>query len=396
LDAQTADDPLRVLVTMPVAEQRGGSELQLQQLLEHRTEARLDPIVAFMRPGPMLDWCHERGVDATMVDGGRLRYPTHTARSVGALARLARRTEARLVVGWMCKGHVYGGPAAALARLPSAWLQPGLPSPRSPIDRTACLLPARVVITVSRHVDEVQRAFAPRRPTRVIYPAVDAERFNAGRIGERSAVRRRLGLPDSALIYGSVGRLDRWKGFHHLIDTLPAVLHRYENALLVLVGGPHELEPGYADELHTQVERQGLADRVLFAGRQGNPEEWMRAMDVFAHTSQGEPFGMVVIEAMAVGTPVIASAEAGPTEVITPGVDGLLSPYGDVEALAAGVIRLFGDPALRDELSQAGVRRAGDFDVKAFARTFGTAMAEAANAKRTGARAGYAAAEASR
>jgi glycosyltransferase involved in cell wall biosynthesis len=265
-----------------------------------------------------------------------------------------------------------------VARLPSAWLQPGIPSPRSPIDRLAGLLPARVVITVSRHVDEIQRAFAPGRPTRVIYPAVDGSRFNAGRIGAQSEVRRRLGLPEGALIYGSAGRLDRWKGFHHLIDTLPTVLRQHENALLVLVGGPHELDPGYAEELHAQVDRLGLSASVVFAGRQHDPENWMRAMDVFVHTSKGEPFGMVVIEAMAVGTPVIASAEAGPTEVITPGIDGMLSPYGDVEALAAGVVRLLSDPALRDDLGRAGARRAADFDVKAFARLFGAAMAEAA------------------
>jgi glycosyltransferase involved in cell wall biosynthesis len=110
----------------------------------------------------------------------------------------------------------------------------------------------------------------------------------------------------------------------------------------------------------------------------------MQAMDVFVHTSSGEPFGMVVIEAMALGKPVIAAAEGGPTEVITPGVDGLLSPYGDSRALAGAILRLLGDDELRHTVGRAALQRTEDFTVQQFARQFGAAVADAVAHDRSG------------
>jgi hypothetical protein len=374
--------PVRALIVMPVATQRGGAELQLQQLIEQRAAARLEPVVAFLRDGPMVEWCRGRGVPAVVIDAGRFRHVRTLGRTVRALARLAQERRSQIVIGWMGKGQLYAGAAAAAARLPSLWIQVGIASRSSAIDRLATLLPARSIVTVSRTVDEAQRRLLPRRSTTVIYPAVDTARFDAGRIGERRQVRRRLGLPEDALIFGSVGRLDRWKGFHVLLDAVPGVLERHPQATLVLVGGRHELDPGYADELHAQAARLGQNGRVRLVDQQPNPEEWMQAMDVFVHTSDNEPFGMVVIEAMALGKPVIATAAGGPTEVITPGVDGLLSPYGDDSALSAAIVRLLDDRELRRRAGDAARRRAQDFTVEAFADRFGAAVAAAASGNR--------------
>jgi glycosyltransferase involved in cell wall biosynthesis len=241
------------------------------------------------------------------------------------------------------------------------------------------VLPARSIVTVSRTVDDAQRELRPRRPTTVIYPAVDTARFDARRIGEQGIVRRRLGLPEKAPIFGSVGRLDRWKGFHILLDAVPGVLERHPQATLVLVGGRHELDPAYADDLHDQAAGLGQNGRVRLVDQQPNPEEWMHAMDVFVHTSDNEPFGMVVIEAMALGKPVIASTAGGPTEVITPGVDGVLSPYGDHTALSSAIAGLLDDGDLRRRAGNAARRRAQDFSVEIFARQFGAAVAAAAS-----------------
>jgi glycosyltransferase involved in cell wall biosynthesis len=240
------------------------------------------------------------------------------------------------------------------------------------------LLPARLVITQSRGVERAQRRLLPHHPTTVVYPAVDTHRFDAARIGDPRATRRRLGLPQDGPIFGSVGRLDSWKGFDVLLDALPDVAKQHPDATVVLVGGRHEFNPSYADELADRARRVGRDGRVLLVGAQPNPEDWMQAMDVFCHTSENEPFGMVVIEAMALGKPVVASAEGGPTEVITPGVDGLLSPYGDRQALATAILRYLGDEHLRLTLGQAARLRAQDFTVKRFAQEFGAAVASAA------------------
>lgn len=369
---------VRALFVMPLGTQRGGGELLLQQLLEYRDEAQLEPTVAFLEPGPMVDWCHEQGVPAVVVDAGRVRQARRFGRAVRALTKIACETRAQVVVGWMAKAQLYSGLAAAAARLPGVWFQTGYPAGLATFDRLATLIPAARVVALSRGAELAQRKLVPHRPTALVYPAVDVARFSADRIGDIGETRRRLGLPEDVPIFGSVGRLDSWKGFDVLLDAVPAIVERHPNATFVLVGGAHEFNPGHAVELHKQAQRLGLDGQVRLVGQQSNPEEWMHAMDVFVHASRNEPFGMVVIEAMALGKAVVASAEGGPTEVITPGVDGLLSPYGDSEALARAVLRFLDDSDLRSRVGSAARRRARDFTVRRYAAEFGAAIAVAA------------------
>ncbi|MCL2419393.1 MAG: glycosyltransferase family 4 protein [Conexibacteraceae bacterium] len=370
--------PTRALIVMPLATQRGGAEVALLHLLEYREEARLEPTVAFLEPGPMVDWCREHGVPAVVIDAGRLRQLHRVARTVRALTRIAKEMRAQVVVSWMAKPHLYGAPAAMAAGIPSMWVQMGSPAGFAALDRIATLLPSRDVIVVSRSVQRAQARLLPRRPTTVVHLAVDLMRFDPVRIGDVRAARRDLGLPEDGLIVGSVGRLDSWKGFDVMLASVPAVLERHPDVTFVIVGGPHEFNPGHATELAEQARRLGLGDRVRLVGPQRNPETWMQAMDVFIHAAQNEPFGLVVIEAMALGKAVIASAEGGPTEVITPGADGLLSPYGDARALAQATVRLLGDPGLRSGLGAEAQRRAQDFSVQHYAAAAGAAIGAAA------------------
>lgn len=366
---------VRTLIVMPLAEQRGGAELMLQQLLQHRAAAGIDPTVAFLRDGPMVEWCTKRGISAVVIDAGRLRQARRLGATIRALADLARRTRADVILGWMAKAQLYGGPAAALAQIPCVWLQSGLPAGSAALDRLATLLPADCVITLANHVQAAQRRLWPHRHTVVVYPAVDLQRFDPERIGDPASIRSRLELPLNAPVYGAVGRLDRWKGFHHLLAAAPHVVHAHPDATLVLVGGPHELDPDYAVGLQEQARQLNLNGQVRLVGQQPNPEEWMQAMDVVLHTSDTEPFGIVVIEAMALGKPVIAGAAGGPSEIITPGHDGFLSPFGEPDELAAHVVRLLGDEALRRRTGDAARRRAHDFSVEHYARQLGAVVA---------------------
>ena len=104
-----------------------------------------------------------------------------------------------------------------------------------------------------------------------------------------------------------------------------------------------------------------LENAVRFAGFQSNVPEWMQAMDIVVHASDHEPFGIVVIEAMALGKPVVAGREGGPAEIITDGVDGLLAPHGDASALAAAICRFLDNPSLMTRCGTAARVRAADF-----------------------------------
>ena len=120
---------------------------------------------------------------------------------------------------------------------------------------------------------------------------------------------------------------------HVLVEAMPAILEAHPDAHCVLVGGDHAQEPDYPAFLRERIDGLSLTEKVTLTGLQSNVPKWMQAMDVIVHASDQEPFGIVVIEAMALGKPVVAGNAAGPTEVITEGVNGLLTPYGDAAAL---------------------------------------------------------------
>ena len=374
----TPTRPVRCLIVMPLAEQRGGGELMLLHLIEHGRHIGVEWTVVFLGAGPMVATVRGWGVATDVVPAGRLRQPHRILSTVAAIRRHLRAARADVVLSWMGKAQLYGGAAAALEGVPAVWYQLGLPDRPNWQDRLATRLPARTVLTCSATATAAQAKLRPHRPTVTVHPGVDLSRFDAAALPTPAECRRTLGLPATGPLVGIVGRLQRWKGIHHLVDAMPAVLARHPDAHAVVVGGPHEFEPDYPAFLDARIDALHLRDRVIQAGLQSNVPEWMRAMDVVVHASDAEPFGIVVIEAMAMGKPTIATATAGPTEIITDGVDGLLWPPGDVAALSAAVLRALDGPAAA-ALAAAGRRRAADFDVRRYARSVADHVRSAAS-----------------
>lgn len=362
--------PLRVAVVMPLSEQRGGSEVLLEHLVRYGRGGTMDVRVLFFEDGPMVAAFRALGVPVAVLGAGRLRQPGPFARAAIRVWAYARREQIDLVVGWSAKAHLYAGPAAWAAGVPAAWFQHGIPDGRHAMDLAATRIPARGVFACSAAAARAQEALRPRRETAVVYPSADLARFNPARLPSPAGARVQLGLsPDGPLI-GIVGRLQRWKGMHTLVEAFPAVLARHPDARAVVVGGRHEMEPDYEAHLHARIAALGLEDRVLIAGFQSDVPLWTQAFDVVVHASDREPFGIVVVEAMALGKPVVAGASGGPLEVITDGVDGLLTPFDDAPALAAALVRLLGDPAAAHAMGEAARTRAQAFSAEAFAARF--------------------------
>jgi glycosyltransferase involved in cell wall biosynthesis len=358
------DAPLRVLVVMPLGTALGGGEQMLRQLLRHGHG--VEWIVVFLRDGPMIEETRALGIESHLLVAGRFRDFGKRAGAVRRIAALARERRVHLVLGWMAAGQIMAGAAAWLARLPCAWFQVGTPRPDW-LDRIATRLPARGVLVLSRQSGEAQARLRPARRQRLVYPGTSLEAFDPAALPTSAELRRRLGLPATGALIGMVGRLQRWNGMHVLIEAMPAVLRAHPAAQAVIVGGVHETEPDYAAQLVLKVRGLGLEDAVRFVGYQANTAEWMQAMDVVVHASDREPFGIVVIEAMALGKPVVAGREGGPAEIVTDGVDGLLAPYGDAAALAGAICRYLDDPAFAARCGAAARLRAAAFGDRRYA-----------------------------
>jgi glycosyltransferase involved in cell wall biosynthesis len=369
--------PLRVLAVMPLATARGGAEMNFRQLLLHGRGQGVEWIVVFLRDGPMVAEMRALGLDVRVIDAGRFRNVATRVRAVRRIARLAKSRRVDLVFGWMVAGQLTAGTAALVAGVPCAWFQAGTPRPDW-LDRLSTLLPARGVIVVSRAAAAAQARVWPPRRQRLVYPGASLEAFDPSRLASPAVARLKLGLTARGPLIGMAGRLQRWKGMHLFIAAVARIRQSRPDVHAVIVGGAHETEPQYGAELRAQAHALGLDHAITFAGFQRNVAEWMQAMDVFVHASDREPFGIVVVEAMALGKPVVASASGGPAEIITDGEDGLLTPYGDQAALADAVLRCLDDRAFAARIGAAARRRAAVFDDHTFAANIVAALRDLA------------------
>ena len=357
---------LRVLVVMPLGEQLGGGEMMFRQLMEHGRGQGIEWIAVFTKDGPMVEETRAHGVETHLIEAGRIRDVGRRIGAVRRIAALARERQVSLVFGWMVSSQLLAGPAAWLADIPAAWYQVGLPSPDW-MDRFATFCRARGIVVLSKDVAAAQARISPTRPQHLVYPGASLEKFDAVRAESLAALRARFNLPANGPLIGIVGRLQRWKGMHTLVAAMPAVRARHADAHLVIVGGAHDTEPGYGDELKALARANGVESAVTFAGYQADVPHWMQAMDIVVHAADREPFGIVVVEAMALSKPVIAGAAGGPSEIITDGQDGLLVPFDDVLALANALARFVDDPAFAERCGAAAHTRAQDFSAQRYA-----------------------------
>lgn len=368
---------MKLVVVMPLAEQRGGGEMMLWDLMQQGRNAGVEWLVIFLEDGPMVEQVRNLGIDTRVLESGRLRQVHRFIATVFQIAAIARREGAEAIVNWMWITHLYGGIAAIIAGLPALWYQLEAPHDKPFLVRLATLLPARAIVTLSKDGQQAQAQIWPHRPSPLVYPGVALDRFEPSILPTPAAAREKLGLPMHGPLIGIVGRLQRWKGIHVLIQAMPKVLQKYPDAHCVVVGGKHDLEADYEDLVKKQITDLGLNQQVIMAGLQRNVPEWVQAMDVFVHASDNEPFGIVIIEAMALGKPVIAGNAGGPPEIITDSVNGLLTPYGDADALAIAILRYLDDQEFAQNAATAARLRALEFSTQHYAQNFINAVRSA-------------------
>jgi glycosyltransferase involved in cell wall biosynthesis len=188
---------------------------------------------------------------------------------------------------------------------------------------------------------------------RVVANGVDVAAIDAARPGK--TVRRELGLPEGVPVIGLVGRLDHWgKGHKELFEAMAPLMERYSVQALIVGGGRR------MDEVRALAASLGLAGAVHFLGPRHDVPDLLNAMDIFVLPSYSEGLSLALLEAMAAGLPVVATAVGGTPEVVTEGDNGLLIPPRDAAALAGALERLLTDPALAQRLgakAQAHVRK---------------------------------------
>jgi glycosyltransferase involved in cell wall biosynthesis len=203
-------------------------------------------------------------------------------------------------------------------------------------------------------------------PIAVVYNAIDVSHFTPGQ-GDGARLDQLAKLPlatAGTLRVGLVATFARWKGHNLLLDAAAEFFKQWPDALVrfYVIGGPiyhtHGSQVSEHD-LRRRTDELGLNSHVGFIGFQRDTRAIYRDLDVVVHTStQPEPFGLTIVEAMACARPVIVSQAGGAAELFTSGVDALGVPPANAKALATAIHRLFADANLRQQLSDAAVRTA--------------------------------------
>jgi len=190
-------------------------------------------------------------------------------------------------------------------------------------------------------------------PATVILHGIDTQTFRPA--GDRAALRRRLGLPEDAVLIGCYGRIRDQKGTGDFVTAMQALLPDHPQAVALVMGRATASHKAMAEGLQKQVAEAGLQDRIRFL-----PEvpvdampDWYRALDLYVAPQRWEGFGLTPLEAMACGVPVLATRAGAFEELVVPGVTGDLVDPGNPVALTEAAARLLADPGLGTTLRDA-------------------------------------------
>ncbi|MEA1918204.1 MAG: glycosyltransferase family 4 protein [Campylobacterota bacterium] len=154
-------------------------------------------------------------------------------------------------------------------------------------------------------------------------------------------------------VVGMVGRINEAKGQHLLIEAIAKLDHSDIHAYFV----GHEMKKGYTDQLKAMAQTLGVEKRIHFLGFMNNPHEFFQMSDAIVLASKRETFGLVLIEAMQVGTTVLGSNSGGVVEIIDHETTGLLFDQGDAQALSSAIKRVYDDREFNHTLSQNGMKK---------------------------------------
>lgn len=337
-----------------------GAELLVSRVTAAST--RTTPVVVLGEHGPLEQVLARAGVRCEVLPldpsvrghtvgttTGAAAKVRSTVRTTRALAELLRAMGTRIVYTHSAKAHVYGGLAGRLAHVPVV---------------------AHAHDVVGTIGSSRANALLLRATFRFLPRAVIANsRTTAGSLGNLRRKLTVIGCPvtvpntqsprsDGPFTFGMVGRLTPWKGQDVVLRAFAAVRAAGidQSTRLRLVGAPLFGDDDlFGRELRRLAQELGIAGHVDFRGHRSDVDAEIAACDVVVHAStRPEPFGQVVVEAMALGRPVIAADAGGPAEIVRDGEDGMLVPPGDVDALASAMVRLASDREARGRLAENG------------------------------------------
>lgn len=350
--------------------QVSGAERLLLMILSQIDRDSFEPLVVCPEQGPLQEMATDLGVPVESVAGLEARFTwraDHLVRYCKSFLGVISQLRHRVINAnpdWLHANSIRAGLVATAATLglgtKVVWhLHDLLPRhPLSTLIRVFAALSSRTrMIAVSEAVARNFRGRTPRflhARVSVILNAIDLGKFHPDHLAKRR-IRKELRYRENDLVLGIVGQLTPRKGQLELLRAFRAALTEVPDMVLLVVGAPlFNRDEEYREQLKNTAAELGIEQRVRMLGARNDIGAIMQALDVLIVNSSAEPFGLVVLEAMASGTPVLAAAVDGIPEIIEPDKNGCLFPPRDEVALAEAIVNLNRRPAFRERLAEQG------------------------------------------
>ncbi len=345
--------PRRVLLVDSVGRIDGGTQMMLDEIIHRADPRRVSLTIACLKDGSWPKRLADEGFSVHVLERTRWRDVGNVVKVARQLKDIIRRERIELVHGNENSTMLYASLAGRWARVPVVWnIYDPLTGPslkrRISSRLLASLRPSWIIFGTIVASGGVPRGRSI--PTSTILPGIDLTRH-----GEGSGIRARaqLGIAAHAPMVATFGRVDYYKSQLDFIHAMARVAKAKPGVRGVLCGWESESE--YSRVLRRTRTELGLEETVTITGfvSDAAKDDIMAAADVVVHLARREPFGLVVIEAMAAGKPVVAADAAGPRSLIDDGVTGVLVPIGDISSITAAINGLLTDPAERARLGTA-------------------------------------------
>jgi len=369
----------RVLFFDHTAKMSGG-ERSLLLILDKIDKTRFYPLLVTPEEGPLTREAVSRGIDVTIIGLPtavieRKRSKTGIifllfsfialVPAVVKLVLLIRKCSIDLVYTNSQKAHLIGLCAGLCAGVPVIWHFRDIVTEahlRKLMSYSGALF-ATGIIAISRAV-AAQFTICSRVSGKVmvIHNAIDISDFQKRKRESHADLRKEFHLPEKSVIIASVGQIAEWKGQEYCIYAARELVRRFDNVYFFIIGKPLFKEENYNIHIHTLVKELNLEQRVFFTGFRRDIPALMHEVNFLLHTPvEPEPFGRVLIEAMAAGTPVVAFDNGATAEVLRGNMGLLVRPL-DTRGIIKAISILLKD----DDLYANTAKRAQEYVRKYF------------------------------
>ncbi len=353
---------MKLLYVSPNSE-LGGAERILDTLIKYHDRKNFEVYVVLMGPGSLEERWKEMGVTVLQIPRFRFRHFGSLVKALWALRKILKEHKIDLVHSTMVYGHLFAGPIAWAMNIPEVWFQHG-PVGKT-LDRWAGFVPTKNILCNSKFTENQQQVLAKAK-TSVVYGPVEIPHTDSETSQKiRTEFRKKFNIDSEKFLCVHVARLDPWKGQENFIAAIEIAYKKYPNIQALIVGGSALGSADYEKKLCSLVREKNLESVIKLTGFLSSVHEVFLSADLFVHCStQAEPLGLSILEAMAAGCPVIAANQGGPLEVIVDKESGILFPGSDVAQLSQEILKVSQDKNLQNQLRQKGLKRAECFESK--------------------------------